>query len=139
MAATGSEGAVFLAGAGIVAWLGWRRRWSPLGTLAGAFLAGAAALAAFTWRPGADATALDIAAAAAVAASDDHTLHAQAFAQAAARLVRERRCTVAELRELGGWLRAAPDGGAPRYFTYCGGTSVRHRIYLDPASGRLSR
>lgn len=56
---------------------------------------------------------------------------------ATTRLVRDGRCTLAELKELGGWMKSSNQLTKPVYFTYCGGMNLAHRIYLDASTGRI--
>lgn len=76
---------------------------------------------------------------AALSGSDEWTSHAAAMRQAAAQLVCNERCSLAELKDYGGWI-ASPNHGAGHYFTYCGGQDhVRYRVYLNVSTGVIGR
>ena len=67
--------------------------------------------------------------------SDDFDTHRLEFVFASAILIRDGRCTLADLRENGGWVRSQSYGSRPVYFTYGGGLHVDNRIYLDVSTG----
>lgn len=76
----------------------------------------------------------------AVLQSDHASKHGAAFEKASRSLVAAGRCTVADFQEMGGWVKATGKyRDRPVYFTYCGGFSTSHRIYLDVATGRTFR
>lgn len=70
--------------------------------------------------------------------SDDFRKYRSTFLGAAKQLVSQRRCTVKDFEEWGGWIRSATHGW-PLYFTFCGGAHISNRIYLNVRSGRTSR
>lgn len=72
-----------------------------------------------------------------IAGSDDFSQHRAAFVKAASTLIEDRRCTVADLEEMGGWWKSSNHRDAPIYFIYCGGMTLSNRIYLDAGSGRI--
>lgn len=75
-----------------------------------------------------------------VAQSDDFQRHRRAFAQAAAQLIADGRCTRQDFIEMGGWLKSVNEyRDQPVYFTYCGGMTQAHKIYLDASTGRIFR
>ena len=73
-----------------------------------------------------------------VAGSDDFELHGKLFAQKAAELIDSGRCTKADIKDWGGWIRSTTKGDSV-YFLYCGGPHVDNRIYLDAKTGRIFR
>jgi len=73
-----------------------------------------------------------------VAASDDYAARRTAFLTAAETLIASDRCTEADFRENGGFTKST-NGGAAVYFVYCGGTTVRNRLYLDADTGEIYR
>lgn len=73
----------------------------------------------------------------AIQPSDDFATHAGAFMQASRSLIDGGRCRLADLREWGGWTKSTTHKTAPVYFTYCGGSRVANRLYLDAATGRV--
>lgn len=81
----------------------------------------------------------EVAIADAVRGSDDWQIYRESFHESAARLIRRGTCTIADFRDAGGWMRAAPSGGPPRYFIHCGGMTAAHRIYYTPSTRDFSR
>lgn len=76
---------------------------------------------------------------AAIRASDNFGNYKQVFTSASIKLIEDRTCTLAELREYGGWVKSQNHKSQPIYFTYCGGTSIRNRIYIDASTGNVFR
>ena len=79
------------------------------------------------------------AAEAAIQSSDDFQLHKGGFLKATSTLIDNGTCTLADFREMGGWVRSQSHKPKPVYFTYCGGMTVSNRIYLDVSSGKVFR
>lgn len=75
--------------------------------------------------------------AALVAKSDDYRLHKDAFVEAAEKLIGEGRCTAADFRENGGWVKSSKHRNQPIYFMYCGGSTRANRLYLNARTGRI--
>lgn len=75
----------------------------------------------------------------AVESSDDFAQYRAQFVKAAAALVDQGRCTIEELKEMGGWVKSQTHKPAPVYFTYCGGSTTANRIYLDVRDARIFR
>jgi hypothetical protein len=75
----------------------------------------------------------------AVASSDDFAQYRAQFVKAAVELVDQGKCTVDELKEMGGWVRSQTHKPQPVYFTYCGGSTTANRIYLDVRNGKVFR
>lgn len=76
-----------------------------------------------------------------IAGSDDFARHRTAFAQAAQRLIAERRCTEADFRNNGGWTKSVTTyRNQPVYFTYCGEEPIiANRLYLNVSTGEVFR
>lgn len=72
-----------------------------------------------------------------IAQSDDFDKHRDAFIKAATSLVNQRRCSVAELRDMGGFVKSQNYKDQPVYFTYCDGNTAANRIMLDVSTGRI--
>lgn len=72
-----------------------------------------------------------------VAQSDDFAQHRDAFVAAANRLIADRRCTAAEIEEMGGWVKSTNERNRPIYFTYCGGVTTTNRFYLNVETGEI--
>lgn len=75
---------------------------------------------------------------AAVLRSDDFVEHKSAFVDATFELVKDGTCTLDELAEQGGWWKSS-DRGEQYYFTYCGGMTLRNKLYLNVQTGQVSR
>ena len=75
--------------------------------------------------------------AAAVSQSDDYAKYEEAFATAARSLIKSGRCTLAEFKDIGGFVKSQSYKNQPVYFTYCGGMTVQNRIMLDVSTGRI--
>lgn len=74
---------------------------------------------------------------AAIQASDDFEPHRDSLVRATTDLVAAGRCTLAELKDLGGWVKSQNEKSSPVYFVNCGGMKVSDKIYLDAATGKL--
>lgn len=74
-----------------------------------------------------------------VAGSDDFARYRTAFAQAAQSLIADRRCTERDFRDMGGWVKSSNHRNQPIYFTYCGGSTVANRLYLNAETGEIFR
>lgn len=68
-----------------------------------------------------------------VAGSDDYRLYASSFAAAARQLIRAGRCTEADFRNTGGWIKSMEYRERPVYFTYCSNTQP----YVNADTGRV--
>ena len=73
----------------------------------------------------------------AISQSDDYSTYKAEFAAAARSLIQSRRCTLSELKDMGGFVKSQSFKNQPIYFTYCGGMTVQNRIMLDVSSGRI--
>ncbi|WP_338919499.1 hypothetical protein V0M98_19270 [Pseudomonas silesiensis] len=73
-----------------------------------------------------------------VSGSDDYRLYKDQFAEAAHQLINNGTCTEGDFKEMGGWM-ASTIRGKGMYFTYCGGMTLRNKVYLDANSGKVSR
>lgn len=85
--------------------------------------------------PAADASAAEEL----VAGSDDFARYRTTFSEAAESLIEQRRCTEQDFREMGGWVKSSNHPDQPIYFTYCGGTTVTNRLYLNAKTGKIFR
>ena len=70
-----------------------------------------------------------------VQGSDDLAEYKDAFARASLELIASGRCSKEALQSWGGWSRSIKYKEDPVYFTYCGGTRVGDRIYLNAENG----
>ncbi len=67
----------------------------------------------------------------AIGASDDLAKHQDTFVRVSKILVDSGECKLSDFRDIGGWWRSAAHKPRPIYYTYCGGASNSHRIYVD--------
>lgn len=73
-----------------------------------------------------------------IAQSDDFERHRRGFAKLAKKLIGDGRCTEADLREQGGFVKSVDQyRNQPVYFTYCGGTSLSNKIYVNAVTGEI--
>jgi hypothetical protein len=75
----------------------------------------------------------------AIGASDDLAKHQDAFVQVSKILVDSGECKISDFRDIGGWWRSAAHKPRPIYYTYCGGASNSHRIFVDITTGQTFR
>lgn len=68
-----------------------------------------------------------------VAGSDDYRVYASNFAATARQLIGEGRCTEADFRNTGGWIKSMEYRERPVYFTYCGNTQP----YVNVDTGQV--
>ena len=95
-----------------------------------------AGLLCFSSHPfAAEVTADEIGAA--ISQSDDYSAYKAEFTAAARSLIQSRRCTLSELKDMGGFVKSQSFKNQPIYFTYCGGMTVQNRIMLDVSTGRI--
>lgn len=73
-----------------------------------------------------------------VRGSDDYQIHKNAFAKAASQLISAGRCSAADFKEMGGWMKSSTHRSKPVYFTYCGGMTASNKIYLDASTGKIT-
>ena len=70
----------------------------------------------------------------AISSSDDYKEYKKIFVTKTKELVDNERCTLAEIKEQGGWMYAplrTGERGGRQYFIYCGGNNNSNKIYLD--------
>jgi hypothetical protein len=73
-----------------------------------------------------------------VAQSDDFSKYRKPFARLAAQLISEGRCTPADFREMGGWLKSVTEyRDEPVYFTYCGGMTAANKVYVNASTEKV--
>ena len=66
----------------------------------------------------------------AIANSDDFHLYKDKFVSHSQALINKGKCSIADFKEMGGWLKST-SGGKSSYFTYCGGFSLQNKVYID--------
>jgi len=92
----------------------------------------------FILPPSAGAAVTDAEVAAVLRGSDDLAKHSDIFLKASKKLINENRCTLQDLRIVGGWVRRTQKQQRI-YITYCGGSAVKNRLYLDVSLGSVFR
>jgi len=75
----------------------------------------------------------------AVKSSDDFSKYKTLFISASDKLIKSGKCSLGDLKEMGGWMRSTNHKPKPIYFTYCGGMTKNNRIYLNAATGKTFR
>ncbi|MFY0691761.1 MAG: hypothetical protein JXR14_07545 [Paracoccaceae bacterium] len=73
-----------------------------------------------------------------VKGSDNFERHKEAFVAAARALITDGSCKRQDFLKVGGWIRSL-QRGEPFYFTYCGGSTIANRLYLDASTGQILR
>jgi hypothetical protein len=74
-----------------------------------------------------------------VAQSDDFRHYESAFVAAADSLMQTGTCHATDFEEFGGWVKSMSHRDDPVYFTYCGGMTTAHRLYLNAETGAIFR
>lgn len=74
-----------------------------------------------------------------ISGSDDFARYRTAFAEAAQSLIAQGRCSERDFRDMGGWVKSSNHRNQPIYFTYCGGSTVANRLYLNADTGEVFR
>lgn len=74
-----------------------------------------------------------------VKGSDDFRIYKDAFDKAADQLITSGKCSAGDFREMGGWMKSSNHRSKPIYFTYCGGMRSSNKVYLNAATGEITR
>lgn len=74
-----------------------------------------------------------------VKGSSDFRIHKDAFAKAANQLIDSNRCSSGDFIETGGWMKSFIYKKKPIYFTFCGGVKSSNKVYLNAATGEITR
>ena len=69
--------------------------------------------------------------------SDDFEVYREEFIAPTKILVQRAKCSLAELEEIGGWMKSQKNQFDPIYFTYCGGNKISNRLYLNLDTGKV--
>lgn len=75
----------------------------------------------------------------AISKSDDYQIHRARFFSAANKLILDKKCTLEDFNEIGGWLKSSTHPNGYIYFTYCGGKTIASRIYLNTQTEEIFR
>ena len=73
----------------------------------------------------------------AIAKSDNYATYQTEFTAAAQSLLSTARCQLNEMKEYGGFVKSQAHKDEPVYFVFCGGMTIKNRIYVDVSSGEL--
>ncbi len=68
--------------------------------------------------------------------SDDFSKYKDNFVTASDTLIKSGKCSLEDLKEMGGWMRSGNHKPKPVYFTYCNGND---RFYLNATTGEISK
>lgn len=73
-----------------------------------------------------------------VSQSDDFEKYRKQFVKLSDKLISEGRCSPADFIEMGGWVKAEIEyKNEPVYFTYCGGITAAHKIYINAETSTI--
>ena len=75
----------------------------------------------------------------AIKSSDDLDRYQGIFVTISEQLVEAGQCKLSDFHDIGGWWRSAAHNPRSVYYTYCGGASNDHRIFVDTATGQTFR
>lgn len=73
----------------------------------------------------------------AIKGSDNYSLYRENFIKLSKELIDQGRCSVADYKEMGGWIRSSNHKPQPIYFTYCGGFSKGNKVYINAETGAV--
>lgn len=73
----------------------------------------------------------------AIKGSDNYSLYRENFIKLSQNLIDQGRCSIADYKEMGGWLRSSNHKPKPIYFTYCGGFSKANKVYINAETGKI--
>ncbi|NTF64977.1 hypothetical protein [Rhizobium rhizogenes] len=71
--------------------------------------------------------------------TDNYKKYKEVFDRASEKLIDDGVCTEADFISVGGWAKSQSFNSKPVYFTYCGGMTLKNRIYLDVSTGNTFR
>lgn len=74
---------------------------------------------------------------AAIKASEDLGKHLDTFVLVSGKLVNAGECELSDFEDIGGWWRSVDHRPRPIYYTYCGGASNNHRVFVNVDTGRV--
>ena len=67
----------------------------------------------------------------AISGSDDYEKYKSNFIKATMQLVQSKKCSITELKKMGGWTKSQSYKKEPIYFTYCGGMSKNNKVHIN--------
>jgi hypothetical protein len=66
-----------------------------------------------------------------IAKSDDFKRYKKVFLKVSKSLIKQGKCTEKDFYNNGGWIKSFTHRNKPIYFTYCGGSTLDNKIYLN--------
>ena len=76
---------------------------------------------------------------AAIKASEDLTKYLDTFVSVSGKLIDAGECQLSDFEDIGGWWKSVDHQPRPIYYTYCGGASNNHRVFVNVNTGRVFR
>ncbi|MDB4583759.1 SH3 domain-containing protein [Draconibacterium sp.] len=76
---------------------------------------------------------------AAIKASEDLAKYMGTFVSVSGKLIDAGECQLSDFEDIGGWWRSVDHQPRPIYYTYCGGASNNHRVFVNVNTGRVFR
>lgn len=75
----------------------------------------------------------------AIKASEDLAKYMGTFVSVSGKLVDAGECQLSDFEDIGGWWKSVDHQPRPIYYTYCGGASNNHRVFVNVSTGRVFR
>ena len=70
--------------------------------------------------------------------SDNFDLHKEAFIKHSKKILDSGKCSFEDFKENGGWAKATGSNAQkPVYFIYCGGFTLKDKLYLNISNGKV--
>jgi hypothetical protein len=76
---------------------------------------------------------------AAIKASEDLAKYMGTFVSVSGKLIDAGECQLSDFEDIGGWWKSVDHQPRPIYYTYCGGASNNHRVFVNVSTGRVFR
>jgi len=75
----------------------------------------------------------------AIKASEDLARYMGTFVSVSGKLIDAGECQLSDFEDIGGWWKSVDHQPRPIYYTYCGGGSSNHRVFVNVSTGRVFR
>jgi hypothetical protein len=75
----------------------------------------------------------------AIKASEDLAKYMGTFVSVSGKLIDAGECQLSDFEDIGGWWKSVDHQPRPIYYTYCGGASNNHRVFVNVSTGRVFR
>ena len=70
--------------------------------------------------------------------SDNFEFHKEVFIKYSQKILNSGKCSMKDFRENGGWAKATGSNAQkPVYFIYCGGFTLKDKLYLNISNGKV--